>query len=118
MKIIDIAGGAYQPLTTPTGRLLWVDSEKGNDSLARRGFMTVPFATLEAAREAANAEDTIMVLPGLYMPTQQLAKHQVHWHFLPGSQVLPDIGGTTSLLRFSSMEPARPARAKAPMSLA
>lgn len=95
MIVADTQGGRYSPLTTPTGRLLWVDSEKGNDSLARRSFLTVPFATLTAAKAAASAGDTVMVLPGQHVPSQQLAQNGLNWHFLPGAQIVPDLGATS-----------------------
>ena len=87
MTIIDVQGGRYVPQSTPTGKVLWVDSEKGNDSVARRGFMTVPFLTLAAAKDAASSGDTIVVLPGSYSTSAQLAKAGVNWHFLNGAVV-------------------------------
>ena len=49
-----------------TGWLIWIDGVNGNDALGRRGQMTTPFKSLTAAKSAAEAGDTIMVLPGLY----------------------------------------------------
>lgn len=70
----------------PTGNLLWVDAEHGNDDLAVRERMTVPFKTLTKAKLAAFLEDTIVVMPGLYQE-RDLLKHGVNWHFLPGARV-------------------------------
>ncbi len=86
MKILDAAGGQVSPLTVPTGRLVWVDSEKGNDSLARRSFLTVPFATLTAAKNGASSGDIIVVLPGTYNENN-LVMNGVNWHFLNGAVV-------------------------------
>ena len=61
-----------------------VDPINGSDSYGRR--FGPPFATLGGARSAAGAGDTIFVLPGTYNETN-LAKHLVHWFFLPGAKV-------------------------------
>jgi hypothetical protein len=73
----------------PTGNLVWVDQVNGNDSLAVRGRMSVPFRTLTAAKNAAKAGDTIMVMPGVY-GERNLAKNGVNWHFLTGAEVRYD----------------------------
>ena len=71
----------------PTGNLLWADAVTGNDSLAVRGRMTVPFKTLGAAKAAAAEGDTIMVMPGTYNE-RNLLKDNVNWFFLPGAKVI------------------------------
>src|ERR1041384_8369443 len=73
----------------PTGNLVWVDQKNGNDKLAVRGRMTIPFRTLTAAKHAAIAGDTIMVLPGTY-DESNLLRHQVNWHFMSGARVDTD----------------------------
>ena len=70
----------------PTGNLVWVDQVNGNDSLAVRGQRGVPFKTLTAAKNAAQAGDTIMVLPGTY-DENDLLRDQVNWYFFPGALV-------------------------------
>ncbi len=81
----------------PTGNLLWVDAVNGVDALATCGRMTIPFKTLKAAKDAAqggvwpNAGDTIIVLPGYYTTSEQLAKAGVNWHFLNGVLVTTDM---------------------------
>jgi hypothetical protein len=86
MRIIDTLGTLIVPGTVPTGNLLWVGAVDGNNSLAVRGRMTVPFKTLGAAKLAAQAGDTIVVMPGSYAESD-LAKHQVNWHFMNGAIV-------------------------------
>ena len=71
----------------PTGNLLWVDGVNGNDSLAVRGRLTVQFKTLAAAKNAAVAGDTIIVMPGTYVISDNLAKNNVHWHFIQGAKM-------------------------------
>src|SRR5713226_1305170 len=68
----------------PTGNLVWVDPVNGNDALAVRGRLTVPFLTLTAAKNAAQSGDTIIVMPGTYNE-RDLAKNGVNWHFLNGA---------------------------------
>ena len=63
----------------PTGNLLWVDQVNGNDALAKRGRLTVPFKTLLAAKGAAISGDTVVVMPGTY-DENNLAKNGVNWH--------------------------------------
>lgn len=89
MTIRDTLGRLYQPgviTDVPTGNLLWVDPINGNDDLAARGRMTVPFKTLTKAKNAAVSGDTIIVLPGTYNE-KNLLKNGVNWHFLSGAKV-------------------------------
>lgn len=81
------SGVVSLPRTSPTGKLLWVDSVYGNNSLAVRESLGVPFKTLTAAKTAAQSGDTIMVLPGAYTDSN-LLKDGVNWHFFPGANVL------------------------------
>jgi hypothetical protein len=90
-----------------TGNLVWVDAVNGNDALAVRGRMTVPFKTLVAAKQAAKAPgsgetgDTIIVMPGIYTE-RNLLKHGVNWHFLPGAKVVVTGGGPGAIFDTSS----------------
>lgn len=89
MTIRDIQGRLFQPgfiADIPSGNLVWVDPVNGNDGMAVRGRMTVPFKTLGAAKTAAASGDTIVVLPGEYN-AKDLLKNGVNWHFLPGAVV-------------------------------
>jgi len=69
-----------------TGNLLWVDAVNGNDATAVRGRLSAPFLTLTAAKLAAIAGDTIIVLPGTYNE-KNLAKNGVNWHFENGAVI-------------------------------
>jgi hypothetical protein len=92
MKLINPSRIISVPNTIPTGKLVWVDAENGNDKLAARSRLGVPFKTLTAAKNAAQAAsggqagDTIMVMPGIYNENN-LLKNGVNWHFLPGAVV-------------------------------
>lgn len=68
------------------GNLVWVDQINGNDTLAVRGRMTIPFQSLGAAKDAAQSGDTITVMPGNYSE-KNLLKNGVSWFFLPGAVV-------------------------------
>lgn len=90
MTIRDLQGRLFQPgfiADISTGNLLWVDQINGNDDLAVRGRMTVPFKTLTKAKAAAVSGDTIMVLPGIYNENN-LLKNGVNWHFFSGAKVV------------------------------
>lgn len=103
MKYRDTLGRLFTPGVIgdiPTGNLLSVDQVNGNDVLAVRGRMTVPFKTLGAAKQAAQAGDTIMVLPGTY-DENNLLKNGVNWHFLPGAKVIYQ-GGDGAIFDVSS----------------
>jgi len=95
MKYLDTNGRLFQPgllAEVLTGKVLWVDAVHGNDDLAERERMTIPFMTLASARDAAQSGDTIVVLPGTY-DENDLAKDGVNWHFLPGAIVDYDGSG-------------------------
>jgi len=70
---------------TATGNGVWV-SKTGNDGTGASGSIGTAFLTLTAAKAAANAGDTIFVLPGTYAE-QDLLKDQVNWHFFNGAVV-------------------------------
>jgi hypothetical protein len=86
MKLRDTLGHLVFPGTMPTGNLVWVDAVNGNDSLATRGQLSVPFKTLAKARDAAQQGDTIMVLPSTYND-YDLLRNGVNWYFFPGAIV-------------------------------
>lgn len=89
MTIRDLQGRLFQPgfiADIPSGNLVWVDPVNGNDDLAVRGRMTVPFKTLTKAKTAAVSGDTIIVLPGTYNENN-LLKNGVNWYFMPGAKV-------------------------------
>lgn len=67
------------------GKLLYVDGTNGNNANAARGTRRA-FATLQAAKTAAQSGDTIIVLPGTYTD-RNLLKTGVNWHFMAGSIV-------------------------------
>ena len=90
MKYMDTLGRYFTPDiigNVPTGKLLWVDAVHGNDDLAVRERLTVPFKTLNGAKAAAVSGDTIVVMPGTYNE-RNLLKNNVNWHFLNGAIVL------------------------------
>lgn len=89
MTIRDLQGRLFQPgfiADIPSGNLVWVDPVNGNDDLAVRGRMTVPFKTLTKAKTAAVSGDTIVVFPGTYSE-KNLLKNGVNWHFMPGAKI-------------------------------
>ena len=78
-----------------TGNVLWVDCVHGNDATAQRSRLQWAFRTLIAAKAAALAGDTIVVLPGIYNE-KNLAKNGVNWHFVNGATVAysgTEVGG-------------------------
>jgi hypothetical protein len=104
MKIADAYGRLFAAGTigeVPTGNLVWVDPVNGNDLLAVRGRLTVPFKSLTAAKEAAEDGDTILVLPGTYYE-HNLLKDGVNWHFLPGASVVHVGAGAGAIFDTSS----------------
>jgi hypothetical protein len=84
-----------------TGNLLWVDAVNGNDALATRGRLTVPFKTLAVAKAMAQAGDTIIVMPGTYAD-RNLLKNGINWHFLPGAKVVITGSGEGAIFDTSS----------------
>ena len=99
MKLINALGIVAVPATVPSGNLLWVDAVSGNDSLARRGCLTVPFKTLSKAKDAAASGDTIIVMPGTYNEND-LLRDGINWHFLPGAIV--SYTGSTAIFNTGS----------------
>jgi hypothetical protein len=74
-------------IETKTGNMVWVDAVNGSDLTGMRGRLQRPFLTLTAAKTAAQAGDTIVVLPGIYNE-RNLLKNGVNWHFLSGAKVV------------------------------
>lgn len=70
-----------------TGLTLWVDSVNGNDGTAVSGDQAKQYLTLEAASNAAQAGDLVMVRPGIYTPVESIGKTGVNWHFDQGAIV-------------------------------
>lgn len=68
------------------GKIIYVDSVNGNDGTAARGTIR-PYLTLEAARDASEAGDLIVVWPGDYTTATSLAKDGVSWDFKTGATV-------------------------------
>lgn len=74
------------PHIRPAGNTLWVDAVYGDDSRASREDGGRPFATLTAAKNAAQAGDLVVVRPGTY-DENDLLKDGVNWHFAAGAAV-------------------------------
>ena len=88
----DAVTMGYADRAHRTGWLVFVDQVNGNDSTGERGRNDRPFLQLNAARTAAQAGDTIVVLPGSYLPTAPLLKNGVNWHFHAGAIVQETLG--------------------------
>lgn len=74
------------------GKAVYVDSVNGNDGTGARGRVDLPFLTLTAAKTAAASGDTIVVGPGAYTVSANLAKNGVNWHFSAGATVTRGAG--------------------------
>jgi hypothetical protein len=90
-------------VSVPIGNTVFVTSN-GSDVTGARGDLAKPFATLNAAKNAALIGDTVYVFPGTYSEFNQLHKDGVYWHFegVPtinffGSQMWTDGGVTTTI---------------------
>lgn len=76
-----LGGGGGGGGVPSTGNVLFVDGDVGNDLTGE------PYATPEAARDAAVSGDLIVVYPDTYEldpEDHNLAKAGVNWHFYPG----------------------------------
>jgi hypothetical protein len=71
------AGGSTH--TNVAGKTVYVDSIYGNDSTGLRNSTVLTFATIGAAKTAANHGDTVIVWPGTYILTNSFAKNGVDW---------------------------------------
>lgn len=72
-------------LNVPAGKVVYVDSVNGSDSLGARET-TKSFLTLTAAKTAASSGDVIYVRPGQY-DERNLLKNGVNWYFELGATV-------------------------------
>lgn len=50
-----------------TGKVIWVDSVNGNDSIAQINRPNLPYLTVGAALSTSTSGDTVMVRPGTYL---------------------------------------------------
>lgn len=89
------------------GNTVFVDAVAGDDDTGARGRADRPFATCEAARDAAVSGDTIEVRPGLY-DEYNLVKDGVNYYFHPGARIIytgtPDPGEAQAI--FGAQEAA------------
>lgn len=67
-----------------TGNTIWVDAVNGDDDTAVVGRQDLPFLTLTAAKDAADAGNLIHVRPATYSVDDNLAADQVNWHLENG----------------------------------
>lgn len=96
LAIAPNAAGGFLT-TVATGKMLWVDSVKGDD--ANAGTFIAPFLTLAAAKSAASSGTTVFVRPGNYAVTDSILKDGVNWHFEAGATVtMTQNSGTTGIL--------------------
>jgi hypothetical protein len=84
VRTCGAGGGAALPLLI--GNFVFVNP-LGNDLTGVRQDFHLPFLTLNAAKNAALAGDTIYVYGGTYNEANQLHKEGVKWHFV-GKPVL------------------------------
>lgn len=82
IPIIPIGGGGG----SAASRVVYVRGD-GDDDTAAPYDAGLPFRTLEAASAAAEPSDNIVVAPGAYTTTANVAKDGVKWHFEPGAVV-------------------------------
>lgn len=89
---VDIGAGVIKtrsiqrdaiPFTT--GVISYVDADGGSDSTGARGDFKKRFATPLAAANASSAGDLIVVFPGTYSVTANIARDQVNWHLMNGA---------------------------------
>ncbi len=75
----------FNEIDTPTTDALVHVMPSGSDVLGQRADLSKPFLTLEAASAAAIAGDTIIVYPGIYTPTANIAKSGVNFYLHRGA---------------------------------
>jgi hypothetical protein len=61
--------------------------DNGDNETADNYDLSKPYHTLNEARDVAVSGDTIVVYPGSYLATLNLAKDNVKWHFSAGASV-------------------------------
>jgi len=64
----DVGASAPGPWTS----VLYVDQVRGNNTTAQRGNENLPFATIQAALNAMQTDDTVMLAPQLFTITATL----------------------------------------------
>jgi len=69
---------------------IWVDGN-GNDDTGKRGEFNLPFKTIEAAEDAAQSGDTIIVMPGEYAESN-LGKNGITYYLSEGSNIVSQSG--------------------------
>lgn len=74
-------------LNNLTGNMVYVDGTNGSDITGTIGNESKPYQTLSSAKTDATAGYTIVVRPGTYTTTTNLAKNGVNWYFEPGAVV-------------------------------
>ena len=79
IRVCDAGGGAAVPM--PIGNSVFVNP-LGDDGTGAREDFHLPFLTLNAAKNAALAGDTIYVYGGTYNEGNTLSKTGVKWHFV------------------------------------
>ncbi len=84
---------ATQATNVLTGKSLWVDAVNGSDTTGARGNAKLPFLTINAAKAAASAGDTIFVLPGTYTEFNILT-NGVNYYFHAGASVVKYLSTT------------------------
>jgi hypothetical protein len=84
-----LSGGGLQAADIRQENTAFVDSVYGDDSTALVEYLSRPFATLEAARDAMLifGNGLIVVRPGDYSISTSLATYGVNWHFENGARV-------------------------------
>jgi len=83
---IPTGGGSGSSSSLTTSDTIWVDGDAGSDVTGARENQARPFQTITAAKNAAQAGDTIMVLPGTYNEFS-LAKDQITYQVYPGASI-------------------------------
>jgi hypothetical protein len=73
-------------------KLLYVDPN-GNDTSGTKGAIAKPFLTIEAAVSAASSGDMIIINPGAYTVTSNLAKNGVVFFYCGGTIVTKTTSG-------------------------
>jgi len=81
IRVCDASGGVPGAVTLPVGNFVFVNP-LGNDGTGAREDFHLPFLTLNAAKTAAQAGDTIYVYGGTYNEANPLFKTGVKWHFV------------------------------------
>ena len=76
-------------ITTPIGKMLFVDAGRGDNGTALPYRSDKPYLTCTAAKAVAVSGDTIVVRAGTYTNDYNLLKNGVNWHFMAGAIIAP-----------------------------